>query len=87
MHTNIIFTHILLVKVKEYIRRAKAWRNKMWPIEQGGAGKPSSYLMSLLVLRAYEIGGSDDERYICRLVINHKSRVIKINRDAVQVQI
>ena len=57
-----MYIHITLVKAKEYIRRAKAWRNKMWPKEQGGAGKPSSYLMSLLVLKAYEIGGSDDAR-------------------------
>lgn len=45
-------------EVKEYIRKAKAWRNKMWPVETGGAGKPSSYLISLLVLKAYETGGS-----------------------------
>jgi hypothetical protein len=38
--------------VKEYIRRAKAWRIRVW-----GAckeGKPKSYLLSLLVVRAYE---------------------------------
>ena len=45
------------VQVKEYIRRAKAWRNRMWPQDEGGEGKPSSYLMSLLVLKAYETKG------------------------------
>ena len=44
----------LLIKVKEYIVRAKAWRNRLWPKSEGGRGRPSSYLISLLVLRAYE---------------------------------
>ena len=38
--------------VKEYIRRAKAWRNRVW--EARKEGKPRSYLLSLLVVRAYE---------------------------------
>ena len=46
--------HTLLTKVKEYIVRAKAWRNRLWPKSEGGRGRPSSYLISLLVLRAYE---------------------------------
>ena len=62
MYTHVQCTHMYNVhtctQLKEYIRKAKAWRNKMWPIETGGAGKPSSYLMSLLVLRAYETKGS-----------------------------
>jgi hypothetical protein len=40
-------------QAKEYIRRAKTWRNTHF-----GAGtpdKPSSYLMSLLVVKSYEI--------------------------------
>ena len=47
----------IVVKVKEYIRRAKAWRNKIWPKGEAVEGRPSSYLMSLLVLRAFEIRG------------------------------
>ena len=38
--------------MKEFIRRAKAWRNSQ---EWGDRGKPKSYLLSVLVLRAYEI--------------------------------
>ena len=38
-------------KAKEYIRRAKAWRNIHFA---ANGGRPSSYLMSLLVVRAYE---------------------------------
>ena len=39
--------------MKEYIRRAKAWRNREW---MGSTkGRPSSYLISLLVVKAYEI--------------------------------
>lgn len=41
-------------QVKEFIKRAKAWRNQKWPKSRPGAGKPKSYLVSLLVLRAYE---------------------------------
>ena len=38
--------------MKEFIKRAKAWRNgQKW----GDRGKPKSYLLSVLVLRAYEI--------------------------------
>ena len=35
---------------------AKAWRNETWPIQNiyGVEGRPSSYLMSLFVVRAYE---------------------------------
>ena len=34
------------------IRKAKEWRNREW--EGDGKGRPSSYLMSLLVVAAYE---------------------------------
>ena len=50
-----IYDTAIWKQVKEYIRRAKAWRNRMWA--NGGEGKPSSYLMSLLVLEAYETKG------------------------------
>lgn len=40
--------------LKEYVRRAKAWRNREW--EGDDTGKPSSYLMSLLVVKAYQSG-------------------------------
>jgi hypothetical protein len=38
--------------VKVYICRAKAWRNRVWGARK--EGKPKSYLLSLLVVRAYE---------------------------------
>ena len=38
--------------MKEYIRRAKAWRNREWM--GSNEGRPSSYLISLLVVKAYE---------------------------------
>ena len=41
------------VQVKEYIKRAKAWRNKEWA--DGDGGMPKSYLLSLLVVKAYEM--------------------------------
>ena len=41
-----------IVQVKEFIRRAKAWRNCQ---EWGDRGKPKSYLLSVLVLKAYQI--------------------------------
>ena len=41
------------LQVKELIKRAKAWRNKLWS-ETKLPNKPKSYLISLLVLNAYE---------------------------------
>jgi len=46
--------NLLMAQVKEFIRRAKAWRNRVWSKGAGGTGRPKSYLISLLVLRAYE---------------------------------
>ena len=48
----------LLQEVKEYIRRAKIWRNENWKKDE--KGRPSSYLMSLLVVAAFEIASSND---------------------------
>ena len=39
--------------MKELIRRAKAWRNVTWKHEDGKSEKPKSYLISLLVIKAY----------------------------------
>ncbi|XP_064392628.1 2'-5'-oligoadenylate synthase 1-like isoform X1 [Halichondria panicea] len=39
---------------REFIRRAKAWRALKWRQCTGGRGRPSSYLLSLLVIHAYE---------------------------------
>ena len=36
------------------IRKAKEWKNAEWPKDQEGEGRPSSYLMSLLVVAAYD---------------------------------
>ena len=41
------------LQVKELIKRAKAWRNQLWS-ERKLPNKPKSYLISLLVLNAYE---------------------------------
>lgn len=39
---------------RDLIKRAKAWRNHTWPRGSGGTGRPSSYLVSLLVAKAFE---------------------------------
>ena len=41
----------VFLKVKELIRRAKAWRNMVWAGNKDG--RPKSYLLSLLVITAY----------------------------------
>ena len=50
--TSLQFIHI---QIKEFSKRAKKWRNDKWPKDSysGGEGRPSSYLMSLLVVLAY----------------------------------
>ena len=45
-------SYILSHQVKELIRRAKAWRNIRWKGVR--EGKPKSFLMSVIVLSAYE---------------------------------
>jgi len=51
----------LTIKVKELIRRAKAWRNRSWLGEK--SGRPKSYLMSLLVITAYcQFQALEDEK-------------------------
>ena len=44
----------LIIQARELIRRAKAWRNGVWPDGVYCIGRPKSYLISILVLRAYE---------------------------------
>lgn len=46
------------LQVLEYIRRAKAWRNNTWNDDE--SGRPSSYMVELLVIKAYENGGRID---------------------------
>jgi hypothetical protein len=43
------------MQIKDFSKRAKKWRNDKWPEDSiyGGEGRPSSYLMSLLVVLAY----------------------------------
>ena len=60
------FKHNFL-KVKEYIRRAKAWRNRVWG--QIPDGRPSSYLMSLLVVKAYETIHSGETLVTTEIII------------------
>ncbi len=47
---------MIVNQAKELIRRAKAWRNKEWPEGKQCIERPKSYLISILVLRAYELG-------------------------------
>lgn len=58
MHLQSCIHHSSLPQSKdlyrELIKRAKAWRDHMWPRGSGGTGRPSSYLISLLVARAFE---------------------------------
>lgn len=42
-------------KARELIRRAKAWRDGEWPEGERCIGRPKSYLISLLVVKAYEV--------------------------------
>nr|CAB38027.1 2-5A synthetase [Geodia cydonium] len=44
--------------VKNFIRQAKKWRDDTWPEGKGCEGRPSSYLISLLVIKAYNIARS-----------------------------
>ena len=44
----------VLLQVKEFIKRAKAWRNDTWETQRLSEGKPKSYLLSCIVLRGYE---------------------------------
>ena len=48
----------ITIQVLEYIKRAKAWRNNAWNDDE--SGRPSSYLMEVLVIKAYEDIGSLD---------------------------
>lgn len=41
-------------QAKEFVMRAKAWRNSEWRKEKSLTGRPKSYLMTILVVRAYE---------------------------------
>ena len=60
LETNKIFKiATLLQEVKEYIRKAKIWRNENWKKDE--IGRPSSYLMSLLVVKAFENASSNRE--------------------------
>ena len=55
--------------MKEYIRRAKAWRNRVWGARK--EGKPKSYLLSLLVVRAYETSDKrNPQRYKSDAVVS-----------------
>ena len=65
-------------QVKEYIKRAKAWRNKKWPEYQSKGGRPKSFLLGLLVIAAWDkCGYSKDARSVTRelqqMVKNHHS--------------
>ena len=47
--------YTLTLKLKDYIKKAKAWRNQVWHSKCGK--NPSSYLLSVLVVKAYENSG------------------------------
>ena len=64
-------------KVKEYIKRAKSWRNRCWPTERPGTGRPKSFLLGLLVAEGYRRVGRNDPAAITReiksMVRNHRT--------------
>jgi hypothetical protein len=69
------------LKVKEYIKRAKKWRDEYWPKGVQGTGRPKSFLLELLVIEAYDRVGRNDPRAITQrlyqIVRNH--RYIKVS--------
>lgn len=60
--------------MKEYIKRLKAWRNYHWARDI--EGRPKSYLLGLLMIRAYEKSSSKAidsiERELKAMIKNHK---------------
>ena len=52
----LLFCHCLQTQNfrREFIRRAKAWRDLKWPRNTSGMGRPKTYLLSVLVLYAYD---------------------------------
>ena len=66
-----------LSQVKEYIKRAKAWRNAKWPSSQTVDGRPKSFLLGLLVVEAFQRSvhkdGASVTREMKQLVKNHRS--------------
>lgn len=44
-------------QAKEFVRRAKAWRNIEWG--DSNVGKPKSYMMSILIIIAFDRMPSD----------------------------
>ena len=59
---NTLCHKLAIYQVKNFIRQAKKWRDDEWPEDEGGEGRPSSYLISLLVIKAFNIAQST--RYI-----------------------
>jgi hypothetical protein len=54
------------LKVKEYTKRAKKWRERCWNEGVSGTGRPKSILLGLLVAEAYRKVGWNDPRAITR---------------------
>ena len=53
INMTLVYKRTPYMQIKEFSKRAKKWRNDTWPKDSGGEGRPSSYLMSLLVVLAY----------------------------------
>jgi len=51
---NADFGTLCSAQVIEYIRQVKAWRNRKWDDQGLKNGRPKSYLLELLVIKAYE---------------------------------
>uniref|UniRef100_A0A1X7V266 2'-5'-oligoadenylate synthetase 1 domain-containing protein n=1 Tax=Amphimedon queenslandica TaxID=400682 RepID=A0A1X7V266_AMPQE len=70
-------------EVKEYIKRFKAWRNLHWPKGQDAVGRPKSYLLGLLMIKAYEKSKDKSiqsiERELKSMIHNHEKINIKWN--------
>ena len=61
-------------QVKEYIKRFKAWRNHHWPKGRDAIGRPKSYLLSLLMIKAYN---ESEDKSIRSIEMKLKSMIQK----------
>ncbi len=64
---------MILYQAKEYIKRAKAWRNERWPKSKSRGGRPKSFLLGLLVADAYRKSHNKDPHSV-QAVLKHMVR-------------
>lgn len=68
-------------EVKELIKRAKAWRNTKWASKHT-PGKPKSYLISVLVLRAFERAHGHNFKELARRTTDELKGIVKNHQNA-----